>query len=64
MDPIHPIRPTTEQPAAVDAARPVARAGKQRADESRRERRERRERQERRQPAEPAPYGEHVDVRV
>ena len=66
MDPIHPIRPTTEQPAAVVAIRPVARVDPKRADEQRRERQERREREKRRKAPEPAPQDdhEHVDVRV
>jgi hypothetical protein len=61
MDPLHPIRPTTEQPAPVAGIRPVPRAGAQRGDEQRREQRQRR------QAADPAPQddsGEHVDVRV
>jgi hypothetical protein len=61
MDPIHPIRPAAEQPAAVAAIRPVPRAGAKRPDE------QRRERPQRRQGADPAPRdepGEHVDVRV
>jgi hypothetical protein len=60
MDPIHPIRPTAEQPAAVAAIHPVARVTARRADEQRRERKERRK-----APA-PAPQDdhEHVDVRV
>lgn len=61
MDPIHPIRPTSELPAAVAAIRPLPRTGPRREDEQPRERRERRK------PADPAPRdepGDHVDVRV
>jgi hypothetical protein len=63
MDPIHPIRPTTEQPAAVAAIHPVARVDPKRADEQRRERQERRERRKAPPPAPPDEH-EHVDVRV
>jgi hypothetical protein len=43
MDPIHPIRPISRRPAAVEAARRVGRAGEDRdADLERRESSERR----------------------
>jgi hypothetical protein len=60
MDPIHPIRPTAEQPAAVAAIHPATRVGPKQADE------QRRERQKRRKAPEPASQDdhEHVDVRV
>jgi len=61
MDPIHPIRPRTEQPAPVAAVHPVKRVGAKQADERRRKG------QDRPQPAEPVAPGEpgdHVDVRV
>ena len=60
MDPIHPIRPTAEQPAPVTAIHPVRRVGAKRADE------QRREREKRRKAPGPAPQDdhEHVDVRV
>ena len=61
MDPIHPIRPTTEQPAPVAGIRPLPRAGAKRRDEPRREQRERRHADD---PAPQADPGEHVDVRV
>ncbi|HTN22870.1 MAG TPA: hypothetical protein VL120_02715 [Solirubrobacteraceae bacterium] len=66
MDPIHPIRPTSRQPAAVEAPRRVRRAGEDRDAE-----RERRESgaQRRSQPvaprdAEGAEALTHVDTRI
>jgi hypothetical protein len=63
MDPIHPIRPTSEQPAAVDAIRHVTRAGEDPRPE------QRSPRGRRRRPAAPASPPRvdadgHLDVRA